>query len=97
MARELGLARDFFKKSAENKAIQRPSTLREVRVDATCDVSFHDGKWHWELYQPNGIKFAMSTVPYDSAEEAHWAMEEAAGLLSRASASFLAIQPRRAA
>jgi hypothetical protein len=39
----------------------------------------------------------MSTIPYETAEEAELAMEEAAALLRAACEKFFEVRPRRAA
>jgi len=66
-------------------------------VDATCHVCFRDGYWYWELKLPDGTPCAVSTIPYDTAEEAERAMEEAAALLTAACNSFFEINPKHAA
>lgn len=57
-------------------------------MDASCDVQFRDGFWHWEVKLLDGTRCAMSTIPYASAEEAEEAMEEVAALLRAACNKF---------
>lgn len=66
-------------------------------MDASCDVRFRDGFWHWEINLPDGTKCAMSTMPYATAEEAERAMEEVAALLRAACLKFFKFFEKKAA